>query len=76
MVFLVFLAMRGHPERRLVSKEELHCEIFSIFENNGDVYEVEDFGITLYINYPPKVSSMKYCCLGVSRKEYSRLITK
>ena len=24
--------------------------------------------------YPPKVSSMKYCCLGVIRKEYFRLV--
>ena len=27
-------------------------------------------------HYPPDVSSMKYCCLGVFRKEYFRLITK
>ena len=26
--------------------------------------------------YPPEVSSMKYCCLGVFRKEYFRLVTK
>ena len=26
--------------------------------------------------YPPEVSSMKYCCLGVFRKECFRLITK
>ena len=26
--------------------------------------------------YPLKVSSIKYCCLGVLRKEYIRLITK
>ena len=28
------------------------------------------------IYYPPEVSSMKYCSLGVFRKEYFRLITK
>ena len=28
------------------------------------------------IYYPPGVRSMKYCCLGVFRKEYFRLITK
>ena len=27
------------------------------------------------IYYPPEVSSMKYCCLGVFRKEYFRLVT-
>ena len=26
--------------------------------------------------YPPEVSSMKYCCWGVFRKEYFRLFTK
>ena len=26
--------------------------------------------------YLPEVSSMKYCCLGLFRKEYSRLFTK
>ena len=26
--------------------------------------------------YPPEVSSMKYCCLGVFRKEYFRLLIK
>ena len=26
------------------------------------------------IYYPPEVSSMKYCCLGVFRKEYFRLV--
>ena len=26
--------------------------------------------------YPPEVSSMNYCCLGVFRKEYFRLATK
>ena len=26
--------------------------------------------------YIPDVSSMKYCCLGVFRKEYFRLVTK
>ena len=25
------------------------------------------------IDYPPEVSSMKYCCLGVFREEYFRL---
>ena len=25
--------------------------------------------------YPPEVSSMKYCCLGVFSKEYFRLVT-
>ena len=25
--------------------------------------------------YPPEVSSMKYCCFGLFRKEYYRLIT-
>ena len=28
------------------------------------------------IYYPPGVRSMKYCCLGVFRKEYFRLVTK
>ena len=28
------------------------------------------------VNYPPEVRSMKYCCLGVFRKEYFRLLTK
>ena len=28
------------------------------------------------IYYPPEVSSMKYCCLGVFRKEYFRLVSK
>ena len=28
------------------------------------------------INYPHEVSSMKYCCLGVFRKGYFRLVTK
>ena len=32
--------------------------------------------VTTRIYYPPEVSSMKYCCLGVFRKEYFRLITK
>ena len=27
------------------------------------------------VYYPPEVSSMKYCCLGVFRKEYFRLVT-
>ena len=31
-------------------------------------------GIRL-LYYPPEVSSMKYCCLGVFRKEYVRLAT-
>ena len=36
------------------------------------------FHITYIYNiyYPPEVSSMKYCCLGVFRKEYSRHLTK
>ena len=29
-----------------------------------------------FIYYPPEVSSMKYCQLGVFRKEYFRLVTK
>ena len=28
------------------------------------------------ICYPPEVSSMKYCHLGIFRKEYFRLLTK
>ena len=28
------------------------------------------------VYYPPDVSSMKYCCLGVFRKEYFRLVTR
>ena len=28
------------------------------------------------IYYPPEVSSMKYCCLGVFMKEYFRLVIK
>ena len=28
------------------------------------------------IYYPVEVSSMKYCCLGVFRKEYFRFVTK
>ena len=31
---------------------------------------------TASIYYPPEVSSMKYCCLGVFRKESFRLLTK
>ena len=27
-------------------------------------------------HYPPEVSSMKYCCWGVLRKEYLRLVTR
>ena len=30
----------------------------------------------LFVYHPPKVSSMKYCRLGVFRKEYFRLVTK
>ena len=30
----------------------------------------------LRVYYPPEVSSIKYCCLGVFRKEYFRLVTK
>ena len=30
----------------------------------------------IIIYYPPEVSSMKYCCLGIFRKEYLRLLTK
>ena len=29
----------------------------------------------LWFYYPPEVRSMKYCCLGVFRKEYFRLVT-
>ena len=29
-----------------------------------------------FFYYPPKVSTMKYCCLEVFRKEYFRLVTK
>ena len=29
-----------------------------------------------HLYYPPEVSSMKYCYLGVFRKEYFRLVTK
>ena len=32
--------------------------------------------VILIIYYPPEVSSMKYCCLGVFRKEYFRLVSK
>ena len=32
-------------------------------------------GYNKYIYYPPEVSSMKYCCLGVFRKEYFRFVT-
>ena len=28
------------------------------------------------IYYPPELSSIRYCCLGVFRKEYLRLVTK
>ena len=28
----------------------------------------------LRLYYPPEVSSMKYCCLGVFKKEYFKLI--
>ena len=30
----------------------------------------------LWFYYPPEMSSFKYCCLGVFRKEYFRLVTK
>ena len=40
------------------------------------VFHVQDGVAQEYIYYPPEVSSMKYCCLGVFRKEYSRLLTK
>ena len=33
------------------------------------------FPSTLGFYYPPEVSSMKYCCLGVFTKEYFRLVT-
>ena len=29
----------------------------------------------MFLYYPPEVSSMKYSCLGVFRKEYFRLVT-
>ena len=29
-----------------------------------------------FFYYPPEVSSIKYCCLEVFRKEYFRLVTK
>ena len=35
---------------------------------------VNDF-ICTSVYYPPEVSSMTYCCLGVLRKEYFRLVT-
>ena len=31
--------------------------------------------MSMVIYYPPEVSSMKYCHLGVFRKEYFRLVT-
>ena len=34
------------------------------------------FCFCLTILYPPEVSSIKYCCLKVFRKEYFRLVTK
>ena len=34
------------------------------------------FDFFFSIDYPPEVSGMKYCCLGVLRKEYSRRVTK
>ena len=33
-----------------------------------------EVGILIY--YPPEVSSMKYCCWGVFRKEYFQFVTK
>ena len=34
-------------------------------------------GVAFLISYYPlEVNSMKYCCLGVFRKEYFRLVTK
>ena len=32
--------------------------------------------LTRFLYYHPEVSSMKYCCLGVFRKEYGRHVTK
>ena len=34
------------------------------------------FWTRIGLYYPPEVSSMKYCWLGVFRKEYFRLVTK
>ena len=34
------------------------------------------FGREGHIYYPPEVSSMKYCCLGIFRKEYFRCVTE
>ena len=31
--------------------------------------------VKVFVYYPLEVSSLKYCCLGVFRKEYFRLIT-
>ena len=36
-------------------------------------YNSQYVGLLIY--YPPEVSSMKYCHLGVFRKEYFRLVT-
>ena len=32
-------------------------------------------GVQSQVYYPPEVSSMEYCCSGVFRKEYLRLVT-
>ena len=52
-------------------EKKISCFIAIVNQEKTYHYSVRD-----YIYYPPELSSMRYCCLGVFRKEYFRLVTK
>ena len=68
--------------RATVFVDVVSCCILSTFDIHRkkaklNILEVRNmlFEVFFIIYYPPEVSSVKYCCLGVFRKEYFRLIT-
>ena len=58
----------GHSGMNMVSEKDPVQGADSVFGKG--------WWVNVLIYYPPEVSSMKHCHLGVFRKEYFRLVTK
>ena len=59
-----------------MSVDAKESERLESYSSLSDVTNFRKCLLDSLIYYPPEVSSMKYCCLGVFRKEYFRLVTK
>ena len=64
------------PHPQIWSEEQTSRKLLNIMLVLWQILQKIDVYVDFRgLYYPPEVSSMKYCCLGVFRKEYFRLVT-